>query len=257
MTAEPAPEEPSKELRDYLFNLILYRHSHLIPSFIEQYPGCVNWRLNSDLTPLMDAVMQDHFEIAEMLLKAGARVNDRTADNGMTAMYFAGRAPGCIDLLLQYGADINDKMSNGETALTNAVSNGNTAAALKLIDRGADIECLDWAKWTPLVSAAYHGNAAICAALLRAGADMNARGFQGRNALEVAQWGRDNNTWNEEYLRTLKVLEPAFAAKSQAELQVVLDGIEAEVEQGTDKPVAVCKPLRFKPRSFYRLFKPV
>lgn len=250
------PDEPSKELRDYLFNLILYRHSHLIPSFIEQYPGCVNWRLNSDLTPLMNAVMQDHHEIAEMLLKAGARVSDRTAESGMNAMYYAGRAPGCIDLLLQYGADINEKTANGETALVNAVSNGHTEGALKLIDRGADIECLDWAKWTPLVSAAYRGDAATCVALLRAGADMNARGFQGLNALDVARWGRDNNTWNEKYLRTLKVLEPAFAAKSLGEMLQVLNGIEDEIERGTDKPVAVCKPLRFKPRSFYRFYRP-
>jgi ankyrin repeat protein len=248
------PAEPSKELKDYLFNLILYRHSHLIPSFIKQYPDCVNWRLNSDLTPLMNAVMQDHDEIAHMLLKAGARVGDRTKDNEFSAMYFAGRAPNCIDLLLEYGADINDKVRNGDTALTNAVSNSHTAAALKLIDRGADIEAQDWAGWTPLLNAAYRGDALICAALIKGGADMNALGFQGLNALEVAKWGRDNNTWNEKYLTTLKVLEPAFAAKTEEELQAVMRGIEAEVEQGTDKPVAVCKPLRFKPRSFYRLY---
>lgn len=157
--------------------------------------------------------------------------------------------------MLKYGADINDKIVNGETALCNAVSNGDERAALKLIERGADIEVKDWAGWTPLLSAAYRGNAVVCAALLKNGADMNARGFQGLNALDVAKWGRDNNTWNEEYLRTLKVLEPAFAAKSQAELQVVLDGIGAEVEQGTDKPIAVSKPLRFKPRSFFRLYR--
>jgi ankyrin repeat protein len=253
MTAEP--EEPSKELKDYLFNAILWRRGDLIPDFIKEYPDCVNWRLNSDMTPLMNAVMHDYYEIAEMLLKAGARVNDHTKDNEMSAMYFAGRSPNCIDLLLKYGADINDKMKNGDTALTNAVSNRHTPAALKLIERGADVEAKDYAGWTPLLNAAFRGDALICAALIKNGADMNAVGFQGLNALETARWGRDNNTWNEDYLVTLKVLEPAYAAKSQEELQVVMNGIEAEVEQGTDKPVAVCKPLRFKPRSFYRLYR--
>ncbi|MEZ0223078.1 MAG: ankyrin repeat domain-containing protein [Alphaproteobacteria bacterium] len=255
MKDETAPE-PSKELKDYLFHVILYNRYDLVPPFIQEHPDCANWRLHSDLTPLMNAVMQDHHDIARMLLEAGARVSDQTADSGMNAMYYGGRSPGCIDLLLEYGADINQKTSNGETALTNAVGNDNAAAALKLIDRGADLECHDWAKWTPLVSAAYRGEAAICAALLRNGADMNAIGFQGLNALETAKWGRDNNTWNEKYLVTLKVLEPAFAAKTQEELQAVIRGIEAEIEQGSDKPVAVCKPLRFKPRSFYRLYTP-
>ncbi|MEZ0224806.1 MAG: ankyrin repeat domain-containing protein, partial [Alphaproteobacteria bacterium] len=174
--------------------------------------------------------------------------------NQMTAMYFCGRAPKCIDLLLEYGADINDKIINGETALNNAVSNNNTAAALKLIDRGADVNNKGALGSPPLLTAAYWGQAAVCAALLRAGADMNAVDNQGRNALQIARWGRDSNTVNEEYLITLKVLEPAFAAKTHEELQVVMRDIGDEIDKGTDKPVAVCKPLRFKPRSFYRLY---
>ncbi|MEZ0223080.1 MAG: hypothetical protein ACAH83_00875, partial [Alphaproteobacteria bacterium] len=98
------PGGPSVELREYLFNLILYRQSHAIPDFIKRYPDCANWPLHSNMTPLMDAVTQDYSEIVKMFLEAGARVGDRTDVNQMTAMYFCGRAPKCIDLLLEYGA---------------------------------------------------------------------------------------------------------------------------------------------------------
>lgn len=250
---EEIPGGPSIKLRSHLFDLILYRRSDLIPGFLKKYPDAANWRLHSDMTPLMDAVMHDYSEIAKMLLEAGARVGDRTKDNEMNAMYYCGRSPNCIDLLLKYGADINDKIVNGETALNNAMSNHNTVAALKLIERGADVNNKG-PGWPPLLSAAWSGEAALCAALLRAGADMNAVDRQGWNALQMARGGRDNCDDKEKYLQTLKVLEPAFAAKSREELQAALRDIEAEIEKGTDKPVAVCRPLRFKPRSFSRLY---
>lgn len=249
------PGGPSKELREYLFNVILYRRGDLIPGLLEKYPDAANWPLHSNMTPLMDAVMQNYSEIAKMLLEAGARIGDRTEVNQMNAMYYCGRAPDCIDMLLEYGADINDKIVNGETALNNAVSNSHVEAALKLIDRGADVNNKDGLGKAPLLTAAYWGQASICAALLRAGADMSPVDGQGRNALQIAQANCKNDAPEEKHLRTLKVLDAAFAAKSQAELQEVMRGIESEVEQGTDKPVALCKPLRFKPRSFYRLYR--
>jgi hypothetical protein len=250
---EDIPGGPSIKLREHLFNLILYRRNDLIPGFLKKYPDAANWRLHSDMTPLMDAVMQDYSEIAKMLLEAGARVGDRTKDNRANVMYYCGRAPNCIDLLLKYGADIDDKIVNGETALNSAVSHHNTVAALKLIERGADVNNKG-SGWPPLLSAAWSGEAVLCAALLRAGADLNAVDGQGWDALRMARGGRDNCEDKEKYVLTLKVLEPAFAAKSREELQAVMRDIEAEVEKGTDKPVAVYRPLRFKPRSFYRLY---
>ncbi|MEZ0223079.1 MAG: ankyrin repeat domain-containing protein [Alphaproteobacteria bacterium] len=252
---EEIPGGPSVKLRTHLFDLILLRRSDLIPGFLKKYPDAANWRLHEDMTPLMDAVMQDYSEIAKMLLEAGARVGDRTKDNRVNAMHYCGRSPNCIDLLLEYGADINDKISNGETALNNAMSNNNFVAALKLVERGADVNNKG-AGWSPLLGAAWSGEAALCAALLRAGADLNAVDGQGWNALQIARGGFKNCEDKEKYRLTLKVLEPAYAAKSQEELQTALRDIAAEIDKGTDKPVAICKPLRFKPRSFYRLYTP-
>lgn len=251
MTGE-TPAEPSEELKDYFFNLILYRQSNLIPPFLEKYPDSVNWRFSQDLTPLMESVMQQHHDITGMLLKAGAKVDDR-AVSGVNPMYYAGRSVGAIDLLLDYGADINMATDNGSTALINATENWDGGpAALKLIERGANLEVVGWDNCTPLLKAAWQGAPAICSALLRMGANINAVDNQGRNAKQIAEWGRDHNTENSKYLKTLEVLEPAFAAKSRQELLAALDGIHKEVEDGVSKPVTVGKALRFRPRDFYR-----
>lgn len=251
MTSE-SPSEPPKELKDTLFNIILHGRARELPAFLEKHPDCVRWRFAQDLTPLMDAVSGQNPAIVEMLLKAGARVDD-VANDGYNAMYYAGRSPQCIDLLLAAGADINAKKDDGATALINAVDHGFMQCATMLIDRNADLECKGWNGSTPLLTAAFKGDAVLCARLLRAGADMNAVDSQGRNALQIAQWGYDNNTTNDKYAKTLDVLRPAFAAKTREELRATVDEIGRKIEEGTANPVAIGKALRFRGR-FERYF---
>jgi ankyrin repeat protein len=112
-------------------------------------------------TPLMWAAAQNNAAAVTTLIETGARIEARTADTGksaagsgrqyestittvpptsFTALLFAVRA-GSLDavrLLLDAGANVNDVLSNGESALVVATANAHWDVADLLLDRGAD-----------------------------------------------------------------------------------------------------------------------
>jgi uncharacterized protein len=108
-------------------------------------------------TPLMWAATRNNAEAVRLLLKSGADLTVRTNNpptgraaqmtvflspqpTGFTALLFAVRA-GSVEAtsaLLDAGADINDALSDGESALVVATANAHWAAANLLLDRGAN-----------------------------------------------------------------------------------------------------------------------
>jgi ankyrin repeat protein len=101
----------------------------------------VNGQAVDGTTPLHWAVRADRLDVAEMLLRAGARAaeGDRY---GITPLYLAcenGNAE-MIRRLLDAGADPNAVDPTGETALMAAARTGVPAALTVLLDRGARID---------------------------------------------------------------------------------------------------------------------
>jgi ankyrin repeat protein len=115
-------------------------------------------------TPLMWAAARNNSAAVSVLLEAGARIDARTTDGvdkpklaetsenqyettitappptGFTPLLFAVRA-GSLDavrLLVSAGADVNDTLSDGESALVVATANAHWGVADFLLDRGAD-----------------------------------------------------------------------------------------------------------------------
>lgn len=108
-------------------------------------------------SPLMWAASRNNAGAVRLLIEAGADLNARTANapdgraarmtvflspqpTGFTALLFAVRAGSAeaVTALLDAGADVNDTLSDGESALVLATANAHWDVASLLLDRGAD-----------------------------------------------------------------------------------------------------------------------
>jgi ankyrin repeat protein len=106
-------------------------------------------------TPLHYAAEEGHKEIAELLIAAGADVNERWA--GTTPLHYAAfyGQNEIAELLIAKGADVNAKDEYGYTPLHDAVDEGHKEVVGLLIAEGADVNAkgedgetpLDWAEW--------------------------------------------------------------------------------------------------------------
>jgi uncharacterized protein len=150
-------------------------------------------------TALHWAVELDDLDMADQLIRAGARVAARTRE-GVTPLQLAatnGNAA-LIDRLLKAGADPNAPLTaSGDTALMIAARTGKPDAIRVLIEANASVNAKEsWGGTTPLMWAVSEGHTEAARLLIGAGADVNARshyvaaangrGFEGRTPLAGA-----------------------------------------------------------------------
>ncbi|KAM6955387.1 uncharacterized protein ankrd50l [Lycodopsis pacificus] len=154
-------------------------------------------RDHDGMTPLLLAAYEGHYDIVELLLEAGADVDETAGPNGNVSAaaavtpLLAAAAMGhmrTVSRLLFWGAAVDAIDCEGRTALCLAAARGSIEVVRALLDRGLDENHKDDLGWTPLHAAACEGHRGVCAALTEQGsmARVGEMDIEGRTPLILA-----------------------------------------------------------------------
>ena len=138
--------------------------------------NAVNAALPDGTTALHWAVRTDDVEIAEMLIRAGAKVAaaDRYGVTPLSLSSLNGNA-GMIEILIRAGADPNLANPYGETALMTAARTGSVEAVKILLDHGATVDAKESVHGqTALMWAVVENHPEVVRLLHERGANINA-----------------------------------------------------------------------------------
>ncbi len=137
-------------------------------------------------TPLENAAELGNRRVAEMLIEAGAKVNEH-GPSGRTALHCANDQLDVIRLLIDKGADVNARDNEGTSALDAAVWYGSFDTVALLLAHGARLnESEPRTGATPINEAAYKGHARLVKYLLLFEPDLGIRDKRGYSPLENA-----------------------------------------------------------------------
>lgn len=94
---------------------------------------------------------------------------------------------GIVDLLLQRGAEVDEKDASGNTALMGVCFKGFDEVARKLIDAGADVDARNAMGANCLIFAITFNRQSMAKLLISSGADLKAKDARGYTALDHAR----------------------------------------------------------------------
>ena len=170
-------------------------------------------------TPLMYAVMKGYKETVKILIENKADINKRNIYNANALLYaYMYGHEDIADILLQNGSDSLDKslnaanlneatlLSDNAPLITAVNYSTNEVFLQKLIDNGADVNCLNYNGGTALIEAALNGKINFVKLLIKNNADVNVQNMGGMTAL---MWACHNGD-----LEMTKMLLDAGADKS-------------------------------------------
>jgi uncharacterized protein len=143
----------------------------------------INAQTHSGWTALMQAIDYGNLALASLLIDKGADVNKKDSQ-GRTALMVTRDNPAAVTLLLDAGADINAQTSTGETTLLSAIQRSSIDVTNKLIERGADVNLASAEKLTPLMAAVRNRDGELIEVLIQKGADPTAKDQNGRTAMQ-------------------------------------------------------------------------
>lgn len=132
-------------------------------------------------TPLALACWCGHYDVAEHLLKSGADIS------GNFRLVSAFKHAQIVELLLQYGADVNEQYPlDAQRPLHHASERGNIEVVKVLLKWGADVKARDFYGKTALHCAVSRGSRPLTLLLLEHHADINVADRFGRTPLHYA-----------------------------------------------------------------------
>ena len=122
-------------------------------------------------TPLGIAALRGYHHVADLLIRAGARL-DMKADNGFTPLMNAAlmNHQRTMEILLRNNPDVELVNREGMTALSIAASEGHTESLEAMLKHGVDPNLIDRNKNPPLFWAVFRGQRGAIRVLLEYGA---------------------------------------------------------------------------------------
>jgi ankyrin repeat protein len=137
---------------------------------------------------LQYAVKRGLTDIAQILLDKGADVNERypTGESLLQVAVASGNEMLAYQLMLK-GADVDAAASDGITSLHEAAAKGYLNMAKLLLQRKANVNAVTRKNWTPLHHAARFGQYDMVRLLLSRGADPTMRNSDGKSPLGLAR----------------------------------------------------------------------
>lgn len=166
--------------KKYFFLLLI-----LLPLAIPAY-----FYLTVDSTELFPAIENDDFKTVRHLVRYGAKLYVRNADDETPLRFAVKRGNEEIIRILASKKGSNSYIgdSKGSSPLAYAVRENKINIVKILIEEGADVN-VGWKSHKPLHFAAYSGNMEIVKLLLEKGADVNGKGYDDATPLHSAASG--------------------------------------------------------------------
>lgn len=162
MGCKKSPEKIA-ELTNLLFDAIKSNDVEQAKLYIKAGANINAKKGESGITPLIDAVQHNEDEMVELLIKSKADVNKADTRYERTPLIWAIQSRNAekgfrmVELLIKANADVNIKDKDGYTSLIRAVFRGDETVNL-LIKAGADVNAIDGNGYTALMHAAYYEN---------------------------------------------------------------------------------------------------
>jgi ankyrin repeat protein len=144
--------------------------------------------INSEYrTPLCLAVIEGQEEDVQLLLEYGANVDAQDKD-GKPVLHFAVERghEKVVKLLLEHGAKVDAQDKGGKTVLHSAGERGHEKVVMLLLEHGATVDNQDKDGKTVLHSAGESGHEKVVILLLERGANVDAQDKDGRSVLHSA-----------------------------------------------------------------------
>ena len=196
----------------------------LAKHLIVKHPEHVNAIGGRNATPLMAALVKEHFRVADMLHQHGADVHVR--DDWNRTLLHPTSVDGLVDTvrwLLNHGMDVNSPGYDGWSALHSAAYRGHVQVAQILLGHKADVNARNVRGAVPLHIAACpvrrDGLIPKMQLLLNHGADINVRDDEGSTPLHHSSHVDTND--NLRYMKTGTVEGTRFLLEHGASIDAV------------------------------------
>jgi len=210
MDDDESSSEPLSKKPTPLYYSALCGFSDLVRHLVIKRPQDINAIGGRYEFPLLAALFEKHFHVAEILLKHGADVNCRR-DDLVTPLHLAAyyAEPKVAQVLLEHKAAVNSQDNGGNTPLHSLIEGGlegwfqrydNHPRKVKvaltanlarfLLGDSADANVRTRTEWTLRNSATFEGAREIASLLLDHGANVHAKNNQGETPLCLVT--RDN-----------------------------------------------------------------